>query len=412
MADATAPRTSVEADARKRPLSGGLSLGRLFGVEIRLDGSLLIIFALVTFNLGAGLVPRWHPDWSAVATWSLAVGAAVLFFASLLAHELAHAFVARALGVPVNRVTLFLFGGLAHMEREPPSPRAEFLIAAVGPLTSFGLGALALAGGAFLAGPTLVAAAGEGPEAAFAAMQGLGPLATILLWVGPVNLVLGVFNLVPGFPLDGGRVLRAILWGVTDDLVKATRWASNAGRAVAWGLMGLGVLNLFGGAFASGLWLMVIGWFLNNAARSSYQQVLVKQALEAVPVARLMRTRLDTVSPDVSIDELVRDHVLTGDQHAFPVEQGGVLQGLVCIHDLRKVPQAQWAHTPVGAVMTPYDTLETLTPKADAEQALEKLARREVEQLPVVDDEAHLLGLVRRQDLVRWLALQEPEAAR
>lgn len=394
----------THGDARRR--AGGLGLGRILGVEIRLDLSLLVIFALVTFNLGAGVLPRWHPAWSPVAVWALALGAAVLFFASLLTHEMAHALVARRMDVPVRRITLFLFGGLAHLEGEPKSPKAEFLIAVVGPATSLVIGALATAAGVWLAGPALELGVVEGPEAALAAMHGLGPLATVLLWLGPVNLFLGLFNLVPGFPLDGGRVLRALLWGATGDLTRATRWASWSGQGVAWVLMGVGVMNVLGGGLVSGLWLVLIGWFLNNAARTSYQQLLVRQALEDVPVTRLMRTQLDRVGPELSVDELVREHVMVSDQHAFPVESQGVLQGLVSFEDLRKVPQADWVRTPVGAVMTPLDELAALSPDADGEQALEQLAQRDVEQLPVLDEEAHLLGLVRRQDLVRWLALQ------
>jgi Zn-dependent protease/CBS domain-containing protein len=388
--------------------AGGVSLGHLFGVELRLDGSLLVIFALVTVNLGAGALRRWHPDWSAWATWSLALGAAALFFLSLLAHELAHALVARRQGVPVSRVTLFLFGGLAHLEGEPASPRAELLIAAVGPLTSLILGVLATVAGVGLAGPALQEAARHGPEAALAAMQSVGPLATTLLWLGPVNLFLGLFNLVPGFPLDGGRVLRALLWRATGDLTQATRWASTVGQVVAWGLMGVGVVSVLDGLFANGLWLLLVGWFLNNAARVSYQQRLVRQALEDMPVTRLMRTRVETVGPTLSVDELVREHVLASDQHAFPVEQDGVLQGLVSFEDLRKVPQAEWPRTSVATVMTPLAELATLTPDADAEDALEELAQHDVEQVPVLDAGAHLLGVVRRQDLVRWIALHRP----
>lgn len=398
--------TSPKHDAIKP--TRGFSIGRIFGVDVRLDGSLLVIFALVTFNLGAGALPKWHPEWSPWLTWTLALGAAVLFFVSLLTHEMAHALVARTQGVPVHRVTLFLFGGLAHLEAEPPSPKAEFLIAVVGPLTSLVIGALATAAGVWIAGPELANAAASGPSAVLDAMANVSALGTVLLWLGPVNLFLGVFNLVPGFPLDGGRVLRAALWGATNDLTKATRWASYAGQGVAWVLMGTGVMNLLGGQFANGLWLVLIGWFLNNAARASYQQLLLHQALEDVPVSRLMRTHVDTVGPDISMDELVRDHVMTSDQHAFPVETGGVVQGLVSFGDLRKVPQADWARTSVGAVMTPLAELATLAPDADAEQALEELAQHDVEQVPVLDGNAHLLGVVRRQDLMRWLALQRP----
>src|SRR5690606_13431688 len=210
-------------------------------------------------NLGVGLIPAWHPDWGAGLVWSVAVLAAVLFFASIALHELAHALVARRYGIPVRRITLFVFGGMAHMESEPPSPKSELLMAAVGPLVSLLVGVVATALGSVLASDA-VSRDGDDPVAL---ARAIGPAATLLLWLGPINVLLGLFNLVPGFPLDGGRVLRAILWWGTGDLVKATRWASGAGRVVAWTLMGFGVLQLFSGLWVQGLWLLLIGWFLN-----------------------------------------------------------------------------------------------------------------------------------------------------
>ncbi len=388
----------------REPEHGGINLMKLFGVQVRLDWSLLIIFALVVFNFGAGVLPKWHPDWGPLGTWSLAVTAAVVFFASLLAHEMSHALVARRVGIQVKRITLFLFGGMAHMESQPPTPRSEFLMAVVGPLMSIALGVLGTLWGVALAGVGLNDLTDS--ASLLAVLRASGPAATLLLWLGPINLALGVFNLVPGFPLDGGRVLRAILWGVTGDLTRATRWATGAGQAVAWGLMGLGVMNFFGGSLGQGLWLVLIGWFLNNAARSSYQQLLIKQSLEEVRVTSVMNTRLDRVLPGLSIEELVREHLMPSDQRAFPVEEAGTLVGLVTFDDLRRVPQADWIRTPVSAVMTPARMLTTLPPDALADQALDALAKREVEQIPVLEGE-HLLGLVRRQDLVRWLSLHQ-----
>jgi Zn-dependent protease/CBS domain-containing protein len=392
--------------------TGGIRLGRLAGVEIRVDWSLLIIFALVTYSLGAGVFPDWHPGWGPALTWSVALGAAVLFFASILAHELSHALVARRMGIPVRAITLFLFGGMAHMEGEPPSPKAEFWMAIVGPLTSFAIGFGAVMAGTALAGSALepFSSGQPDPEQLREALAGAGPLPTLLLWLGPINVLLGAFNLVPGFPLDGGRVLRSIIWWATGDLERATRWASGVGRGFAWMLMGLGVLNVFHGDLSGGLWLVLIGWFLNNAARASYAQLMTRRALQDVPVRRVMWTAAERVAPDLSLEELVREHLMPGDQVAFPVEADGRLVGLVVFDDVRRVPQSQWAQTTVGQVMTPTEKLITIGPDAGAEQALSELARGDVNQLPVTEGD-HLEGMVRRRDLVRWIALSQQQRA-
>lgn len=394
-------RSQPPAKPDRPEIIGGFRLGRALGVEIRVDWSLLVIFALITVNLGAGVFPAWHPEWGLALSWGVALAAAILFFASVLAHELSHAVVGRARGIPVSRITLFIFGGMAHMEDEPKSPKDELLMAAVGPLVSIVIGALALWGAWALA----AGAVEELAEAPAQAMQSVGPLATLLLWLGPINILLGLFNLVPGFPLDGGRVLRSLLWWGTGDLVKATRWASGAGRVVAWTLMGFGVLQLFSGLWVQGLWLLLIGWFLNNAARMSYTQLLVREALESVPVSRIMYTRLEGMSPDVSVESFVRDHLLVADQRAYPILADGQLVGLATVEDVRRVPQERWPLTLVSEIMTPAEELVTVTPSSDAEQALELLSRRDVEQLPVLES-GRVVGLVRRRDLVKWLSLQ------
>lgn len=399
--------TERAGSAQGRREFGGFKIARIFGVQIDVDWSLLIIFVLIAFNLGAGLFPRWHPDWSGALIWGTALAAAILFFASVLVHELSHALVARARDIPVNRITLFLFGGMAHLEKEPPSPKSEFLMAIVGPVTSVLIGLTGIAVGSTLAGESLRSAAELGDAAAIeAAIRTVGPAGTLLLWLGPINVLLGLFNVIPGFPLDGGRVLRSILWAVTGDLVKATRWASGTGQVLAWGLIALGIFNVFGGAFASGIWLVLIGWFLNHAARRSYQQLLVRRALENVPVARVMRTRLDRVAPELALESFVREHLMLGDQRAFPVESpDGTLVGLVCFNDLKKVPQQEWPTKSVEDVMTPAKRLSSLPPDAGADEALQSLVHRGFDQLPVLEG-GHLVGIVRRADLMKWLALQ------
>lgn len=398
---ATQPQRSSRSHADRPLLVGGPRLGTVFGVEIRVDWSLLVIFTLITVNLGAGVFPSWHPEWGVGLSWAVALAASFLFFGSVLAHELSHAVVARARGIPVSRITLFLFGGVAEMEDEPKSPKDELLMTIVGPAMSLAIGGLAILIASLLA-PDTVAVLPDQPEVA---MRSLGPVATLLMWLGPVNVVLGLFNLVPGFPLDGGRVARSVFWWITGDLVKATRWATGLGRGFAWILMGIGMLELFGGLFVQGLWLLLIGWFLNNAAQMSYQQLLVRRALEHVPVSRIMFTRVGSLMPELSVESFVRDHLLVGDQQAFPVEVEGRLLGLATVDDVRRVPQEQWPVTTVGEIMTRVDELATLAPNADAEEAMSLLSRRDVEQLPVIEA-GHVVGLVRRRDLVRWLALQ------
>lgn len=386
----------------------GARIGRLAGTEIALDWSLLLIFALITLGLASGLLPRWHPDWSPLLTWSLAIAAAALLIVSVLLHELSHALMARAQGISVPRITLFVFGGVAQMAREPDSPRAEFAIAIVGPLASLAIGVLATLAGSWLAAGSVDGSA----TATLDALRRVGPLATLLLWLGPVNLMLGTFNLVPGFPLDGGRVLRALLWWRTGDLERATRWASNAGRGFGWLLIGTGLamilglrVPVFGTGLINGMWIALIGWFLSNAAVASYRQLTIRQALHGVPVAELMRSRFDAIEPQLDLQRLVREHLMQSDQRAFPVMVEGRLLGLVCLDDVRRVQADHWPDTTVSEVMTQLDDLWTVGPEHDALEALEKLARREVDQVPVLDDQRRLLGMVRRQDVMRWLSL-------
>ena len=404
-----------DVESRDRPMygqrrvavHGGFRLGRLFGIDITADWSLLIIFALIAVNLGLGLFPAWHPDWGPALVWSVALLAAVLFLASIVVHELAHALVARRNGTPVRRITLFVFGGMAHMEREPPSPRAEFLMAAVGPLVSLVIGiAATLIGSAMASG--VMTRYGEDPELL---MRALPPGPTLLLWLGPINVLIGLFNLIPGFPLDGGRVLRALLWWSSGNLERATRWASGVGRVCSWALMAAGISMLFGvsvpflgAGVVQGLWLLLIGWFLNNAARASYQQLLIRSAFEDLTVADMMRRHPLLVAPEVMVDELVRDYFMQADQQAFPVVAiDGKLLGLVEMAQVRAVPRSEWSLTRVEDIMTPADAVEAVTPDEDAVHALHSLADHE--QVPVVV-QGRVAGVLQRQDLMRWLALR------
>jgi Zn-dependent protease len=394
-------RTDEQPRERRDPEGGrGLRLGTILGVELVADWSLAIIFTLIAVSLSVGVFPAWHPEWSPALSWTVGILAAVFFFASIAAHEMAHAVVGRSQGIPVRRITLFVFGGMAHMEGNAPSPRAEFLMAAVGPVTSLAIGVVATALGLALAGPA--ASAEE-------LVRQASPAATLLLWLGPINVILAVFNLIPGFPLDGGRVLRALLWWLTGNERRATRWSAAAGQGFAWFLIATGVLMaigfpvpLLGPGLIGGLWLILIGWFLNNAARFGYKQLVVQESLRDVSVRDLMRPAA-TTADDISLDRFVHEHFMASDQHAFPVEHHGRLAGLISIVDLRAVPRDRWSSVSVGEVMVPAARLTTLAPDDPATEAFRHLGQ--YNQVPVVED-GHLQGMVRREDMAKWLALR------
>jgi len=387
-------------------MRNGFHLATIAGIEVQVDWSLLIIFFLITFSLASELFPAWHPDWSPLLSVVMALTAALAFFASVLAHEFSHALVGRSQGIDVKRITLFIFGGMAHMQNEPRNWRAELWMAIVGPVTSLLLGVLFL----WLAGLFIEPAAlkPEHPELTLAAM---GPLPTVFAWLGNINIILGLFNLVPGFPLDGGRVLRAVMWGITGDMHRATRWASQGGQFFAWLLIAAGAammlgmrVPVFGTGLIPGLWLAFIGWFLNNAALISYRQLLVREVLEDVPVSRLMQSRYTRISPDITVDALVHDHLLGSEQRAFPVFDDNRFVGMICLQDIRGITRGDWPQTRAGQIMTPAAKLAHADVQEDAATVLERLARRQVNQFPVLEH-GELRGFVRSEDIMRWLSL-------
>jgi Zn-dependent protease/CBS domain-containing protein len=382
----------------------GLLLARVLGIRLEADWTVLVVLALVITNLGGVALPAWHADWSPLMLWGTAVAAGLLFLVSILLHELAHALVGRAYGVPVRRITLFIFGGVTDIEREPPSPRAELWMAAVGPAVSLAIGFLC----------TWVAVAlspGHIDGSAGRLLHDLGPVGTLLAWLGPLNLMLGVFNMVPGFPLDGGRVLRAAVWGITGDLERATRAAARGGQAVGFLLIAVGVLMafgvsmpFFGAGLVSGIWLILIGWFLNGAAVASYQSLVAKGRLSDVDVGGLMRRELRAVAPTQALSELIEDFLKRGDgAGGWPVVVGERLVGFVSLSDVRRVPRSAWATTLINQVMIRPPRLTTVSPSDDAYHALRALAEHNLSQLPVVEGD-RLVGLVHRDDLARWLA--------
>jgi Zn-dependent protease len=385
----------------------GFRLGRVRGIEIRLDWSLLFIFALITVNLGAGLFPAQHPTWAPALAWGTALAAALLFLASVLAHELAHALMGQRQGVPVERITLFIFGGMAELRAEPQSPRAELAITIVGPLTSLAIGI-----GALLLGGALIQTPPDPAEDPRAFIRSLGPVPTLLFWLGPVNVLLALFNLIPGFPLDGGRVLRALLWRTTGDFEKATRWSAAVGRGFGLTLMFVGALMLFGWRVPllgrgpiQGLWLVFIGWFLSSAALASYRQVVIRRMFQGVTVARLMWPARRLLEPSGTLQEAADAFLDEPGDRCLPVVDEGELVGLVCLSDLGKAPRTDWPQRHLGEVMTPREALVTVVPEEPVTEALQKLARADVDQLPVLAG-SELRGFLRRADVIRWLELR------
>ena len=384
----------------------GFRLGKVFGVNVNIDWSWLLIFALVTWSLASTFIQA-HPEWSPVTQFGLAVMAALLFFLSVLAHELAHSLVANARKHTVRSITMFLFGGVSNIQKEPTTPWNEFIITIVGPLTSFILGGLFI-----LLGTRGAILNGFSMSKPVVLLSRLGPLSTMFLWLGSVNILLGFFNLIPGFPLDGGRVLRSILWGLTNDLVKATRWAAWVGQFVAWMLILAGIAMIFGttipflgtGVF-SGMWTIFIGWFLQNAAAQSYRRILVQDVLEDVPVKRMMLTEVPTVPANMSVQDLINHHIVGSDNRAFLVSEGAEPVGLVTVDDVRNLVPEKRADTPVREIMTPSKKLETVTPEENVSAAFDRLQNKDIRQLLVMQGNK-IVGLLRRNDIVRWLELQ------
>lgn len=359
-----------------------VSLGRVFGISIGLHYSWFLIAALITWSLAAGYFPASFPGWSTAAYWAAGFVTAVLFFGSVLVHELAHSLVSIREGVPVRGITLFIFGGVSQISDEPKTAGAEFRIAIVGPLTSVIIGVVSI-------GIERLAGAGS-------------PTAAVAEYIGRINLLLAVFNLIPGFPLDGGRVLRSILWKLSRDFRQSTRWASYAGQAVALIFIIAGIWMIFSGSFFNGLWIAFIGWFLNNAAASSYQQVQLRELLSGVTARNVMVQECTFVPSALPVDQLVNQQVLSQARRCFIVGDSQNVRGLITLHNIRTVPREQWDDTTAGQIMTPVDKLLSAKPDDDVLSVLMKMEEADVNQVPVVDEHG-LQGMVTRESLLRFI---------
>jgi Zn-dependent protease/CBS domain-containing protein len=383
-----------------RGIFGGTawSIGRVRGIELAIDHSWLLIFLLITFSLGAQF--RFaHPEWSGVASWGAALVTSPLFFGSILLHELGHSLMAQRLGVRVRSITLFVFGGMARLDSEAQRPRDEVLIAVSGPLVSVGLGfAFTAAAGPLQGAPGWGAVAGA-----------------VLGWLGRINLILAAFNVVPGFPLDGGRVLRGVVWGLTGSFTRATRIAAASGSLFAYFLMATGAIAaLFGGQIVGGLWFVFIGWFLLTAARATVGQMLIERMLERVRAGDAMESVDDAcVAGSESVAELVAETVLrTGLRTLYVVDPERHLRGLVTLRELAQTAPEERPHTRVDEVMVPAASLAVLAPAESGWTAFQRMADRNVNQLPVVAG-GRLVGALTRERLLAMvqagvaLALEE-----
>lgn len=358
----------------------------IFGIEIRIDSSWVLIFGLVTVALARYYFPNQYPHWPQQQFWLVGLIASLLLFSSVLAHELTHSLVARSRGEEVRSITLFLFGGVAEISEEPETPAKEFIIALVGPLSSFIIAALFFG--------------------VWHAMRGINePIAAIARYLSIINGILALFNMIPGFPLDGGRVLRAIVWKWTGDIKRATRIASVAGQVIAFLLIFFGISQILRGLVFDGLWTALIGWFIHSAAVRGYQHTLMKETLKDVRAKDLMDTAFEAIDGSISVQELIEEHILKKKERSFLITKAGELTGIVCLEDVKAVPADKRQNTKVREIMTPRDKLEAVSPEADGNEILAKLASGKIHQVPVIEGKK-IKGLVCRADILDFIHLR------
>ncbi|HLW55048.1 MAG TPA: site-2 protease family protein [Candidatus Angelobacter sp.] len=357
-----------------------IKLGRVFGIEIGIHYSWFIIAFLIAFSLADQFRVNNH-DWSPELVWAAAILTAVLFFLCLLAHELSHSLVARAYKLPVREITLFALGGVSVIEKESPNAKSEFLIAIVGPLTS-----------AVIGGAMLLAASALGGTRSSAVIA-------ILFWLGTINLMLAGFNMLPGFPLDGGRVLRAIVWGITGNMERATKISARVGQAMAVLFIGAGIYEFFRGAGVGGLWIAFIGWFLLQAAGANYLEVELKHTLAGIRARDLMSRDCAQVPGYISVQEFVDEFVLRTGRRCFLVNVQDRIAGMITPHEVRSLDRSQWGSTPVQQIMKPLEKLHAVTPETGVLEALEVMSREDLNQLPVVSDH-QVEGMISRGNIL------------
>jgi Zn-dependent protease/CBS domain-containing protein len=366
----------------KTKMRNGFRLGKLFGIDIVIDYSWVLVFVLITWSLAEHYLVV-HQEWSAALRWLLAVLTSLLFFASVLAHEMAHSLVSKSQGIPVPRITLFIFGGASQISEEPRRAIDEFWMALVGPLTSL---ALAAVFGVLW----------------FTTQQFSPEITEVSGWLAGINLTLAIFNLVPGFPLDGGRVLRATIWGISKNLRLATQVAVGGGVVVSWLMIGIGLWQVVGGDWANGLWIAFIGWFLQSAAVQEGQVTVVHDILKGHKVREALELDCPHVLKQLSLDVFVEGVAIPSGKRCFVVMDGDKFLGLLTLRRLAEIPRSKWGSTRVADVMVMPDKLITAQLDDDLSEVLERMGRADINQLPVLAD-GKLLGIVTRANLIAFL---------
>jgi Zn-dependent protease len=366
-------------------MRGSIALGRVLGIPLRLHYTWFVIFALVTISLV--IRPSVEPPYPPLAQRIiLGILTSLLFFASIVIHELAHSILATRNKIPVKDITLFVFGGVSQITKEATHPSAELLIAVVGPLTSLALG------GIFYGLYLLLAGAG------------LTLAASLTLWLAWINVVLAIFNLIPGFPLDGGRIFRAVVWHRTHNYQRATRIATRVGQGIAYALMAVGIISVFVSflPWLNGLLLVFIGWFLNSAARASYQEVLVRDTLTGITARQVTDYASPLIPPHMNLMELVDQYILPTGRSCFLVSWGAELEGMVTLQQTKKVPRTRWATTTVQDVMTPATKLKVAHADEDLLAVVQEMSGESANHIPVLE-EGKVIGMINREDIVRLL---------
>lgn len=356
----------------------------LFGIPIGLDPSWFLVFALITFALAVGYFPEEFKSWSILQDWSVAIVTSILFFVSVFLHELGHSIVAKRYNLPVKSITLYIFGGSSEIGAQASTAISEFVIALSGPVTSIILAA-------FFYSLQLL-------------FRGIEPIYATAKYLALINAILAAFNLIPGFPLDGGRVFRAILWGITHNMQRATRIAALLGHAIAFFFILLGVWRFFQGDWRNGLWVAFTGWFLETAVLSQIQQQHIQILLAGHTVDQVMNRECAMASSQVTIQQLVDQYILEMGQRCMVIVDDDHPVGLVTLHNIRRVPRHRWNTTRAFDVMTPMEQVKLTNPKMGLAQALEQMGSDGVNQLPVIQD-GQVEGLLRREDITNYLNL-------
>jgi Zn-dependent protease/predicted transcriptional regulator len=368
-------------------MKSSIRLGKLFGIEIGLHYSWFLIALLITMSLGSQFQAS-HAEWGSNVIWALSALTALLFFVTLLAHEMSHALVARTRGLTTKAITLFALGGVAQIEKEPEDAKTEFLVGIVGPLSSAVIGVASL-GIAWAVGWHISATPGT-------------PLEAMFVWLGYINLSLAAFNMIPGYPLDGGRILRSILWLASRDAVRATERAAAVGKVIALLFIALGIFQFFKGAGFGGLWIAFIGWFLLQAATASASSVALTAGLKGVKVSDVMTADCVTLDGNMNVEQFVENYLLRSGKRCFVVQQNGQVAGLVTAHEIKELERPRWPYTTLSDIMRPLDELHTVAPATPVMEALETMGRDDVNQLPVVSGN-HLDGIITRANVLHFL---------